>query len=258
MSDTFTQKFRPSPTFISLKHRTQIHDAALNLLKYMMASSKPAVTSVVYGDPSKFVTRAQILRFRTITTLLELTNFVDEPLPSKMDPGDTQLNHTHTTRVLVSTRMKMRIYRKLTAALVILCREDEIVVVTLDPKNTVRCVRTGGFEEQSETGASHEPHCRATQSLDPTLDPVIKSLRLLFLQTTTGLDHGNVFLRLLEETYTVKDDVTIATSDCILAIYVHLNCGTKIFKRIEAGTTKPYFFSGSSNSPSSEIIDKLF
>ncbi|KAF3031385.1 hypothetical protein E8E12_000908 [Didymella heteroderae] len=247
--------------------------------------------NILYGDPAKFVDHARVLRYRSVTYLLELTNFVDQALSSKVQAGGTQRDYTDIKGSSPRRRKKVLLYRKLAACIDILCRHYEVVAMTLGPNNVLRGVSTEELEEQMymytnnpettendrpEKGTPVKGRCQPILSTASTpLNEIPKSPGLLILQRTTGMkagsrkgdqfprtnfmlgDHGDMFLQMLRSTYTAQDDDSIKRSNYFLEIYVHLNCSAKILNRMKKGKMEPRFFFTFLTASSKSLNEKL-
>lgn len=133
------------------KFPRSIQNADFVFCRYTIAPSEPIESSVVYGNPSEFVTHAQVLRFRAMTTLLELTNFVDDSSSAKRGHESTQDDYNDNMGVHVRKGTKMKRYWKLAAAVEILCRDEEVVALTLGRKNVLRAVSPEKSPEQENS-----------------------------------------------------------------------------------------------------------
>ncbi|KAH6629346.1 hypothetical protein C7974DRAFT_424404 [Boeremia exigua] len=244
-----------------------------------------------YGKPEKFTTLSDILRYRSITVLLAMTNFVDQRFPGEVIPGGMRRDYAHNINDSSALSWKKHMYQKLAASADVVCRDSEIVTMTLGQDNVVLGSVDEDFDDDDQvvldmhnSDISERDRLSKAPPTQSSLQPlypsnwtpdnaIIESPGLFFLQKTVGSEsgkkrdmisktdfsfgeHGDMFLKLLKQTYSL-DDSKRNRYNLALEIYVFVNSSAAILGRLHNSTADRRKFAEYMTLSKETILDTL-
>jgi len=210
-----------------------------------------AMSKGAYGNPNRFLTRREQLEFRTITTLLELTNVLDSA-----SPGESYRRQIQPPNRYFEARRRTadaEAYKLFTHFTNLTIRHHEIVALVAADKNAggISLIKEPDSHDQENLG-DHKPNdkskipaleaTRRSGGLQPDDDELIGTF---FLRTrdytrkaTKELEfeaHCHILVQLLKQNHAATTPVERKKSRQRLAVYVYLSSVDKMLARFLNG-----------------------